>query len=110
LREKVLLKRAFADQLPASILARSKQPYRAPDSACFFVDGRPLPWVVDLLAADSLDDAGLFDASAVDKLVAKCRAGRAIGFGDNMAFVGIVSTMLLHRQFIAAASPVALTD
>jgi asparagine synthase (glutamine-hydrolysing) len=108
LREKVLLKRAFAGQLPAGIVARSKQPYRAPDSACFFTDGRPLPWVAELLAADSLADAGLFEPAAVGKLVHKCGAGRAIGFGDNMAFVGIVSTMLLQRQFIAAPAPVAL--
>jgi asparagine synthase (glutamine-hydrolysing) len=108
LREKVLLKRAFADRLPAGIVARSKQPYRAPDSACFFSGGHPLPWVAELLAAGSLADAGLFEPAAVGKLVHKCSAGRAIGFGDNMAFVGIVSTMLLHRQFIAAPAPVAL--
>ena len=105
LREKVLLKRAFADQLPASIVARSKQPYRAPDSACFFAEGRPLPWVAELLSADALRRADLFDPLAVGKLLEKCRAGRAIGFGDNMAFVGVLSTMLLHEQFIAAARP-----
>lgn len=105
LREKVLLKRAFASELPPGIVARSKQPYRAPDSACFFADGKALPWVSELLSPDSLRVAGLFDGGAVGKLLAKCRAGRAIGFGDNMAFVGIVSTMLLHRQFIASATP-----
>ena len=30
--------------------------------------------------------------------------GRAVGFGDNIAFVGVLSTMLLHRQFIAGRS------
>jgi asparagine synthase (glutamine-hydrolysing) len=101
LYEKVLLKRAFAAELPASITRRSKQPYRAPDSACFFEAGRPLDWVADVLSTESLDTAGLFDPVAVDKLVSKCSAGRAIGFGDNMAFVGILSTMLLHRQFVS---------
>jgi asparagine synthase (glutamine-hydrolysing) len=105
LREKVLLKRAFAGELPRSIVARSKQPYRAPDSACFFADGRALPWVADLLGADALGRTGLFDPIAVGKLVEKCRSGRAIGFGDNMAFVGIVSTMLLHKQFVEANAP-----
>jgi len=52
--------------------------------------------------------AELFDPIAVGKLLEKCRAGRAIGFGDNMAFVGVLSTMLLHRQFIEARLPVAL--
>jgi asparagine synthase (glutamine-hydrolysing) len=102
LHEKVLLKRAFAPQLPASIGQRTKQPYRAPDSASFFVDGRLREETAELLDRRNLDDAGLFDPVAVDKLVEKCRAGRAIGFGDNMAFVGIVSTMLLHRQFVRA--------
>jgi len=108
LHEKVLLKRAFAAELPRSIVARSKQPYRAPDSACFFEGGAPLPWVAELLSSGSLDAAGLFDPVAVAKLVDKCRAGRALGFGDNMAFVGVLSTMLLHRQYVApAAAPVA---
>ena len=102
LHEKVLLKRAFATQLPATIGQRTKQPYRAPDSACFFVDGRLRDETAELLDRHSLDDAGLFDPAAVSKLVEKCRAGRAIGFGDNMAFVGIVSTMLLYRQFVRA--------
>lgn len=108
LHEKVLLKRAFAHEIPAGIRQRSKQPYRAPDSACFFADGVALPWVAELLAPDSLDGAGLFEPVAVAKLQAKCAAGRAIGFGDNMAFVGILSTMLLHRQFIAGAGLPAL--
>jgi asparagine synthase (glutamine-hydrolysing) len=108
LHEKVLLKRAFASQLPPSIGLRTKQPYRSPDSASFFVDGRLREETAELLDRRSLDDAGLFDPVAVDKLIEKCRAGRAIGFGDNMAFVGIVSTMLLHRQFVRApaAQPV----
>jgi asparagine synthase (glutamine-hydrolysing) len=99
LREKRVLKHAMAARLPASITARSKQPYRAPDSACFFDDGRPLPWVADLLTPDALDAAGLFEPGAVAKLVAKCAAGRAIGFPDNMAFTGILSCQLLHREF-----------
>ena len=29
-----------------------------------------------------------------------CRAGRAIGFGDTRAFVGILSTMWIDEMFI----------
>jgi asparagine synthase (glutamine-hydrolysing) len=100
LREKRVLKRAFAAELPTSITQRVKQPYRAPDSACFFRGGEPLPWIAELLAPDRVADAGLFDATSVSKLLAKCKAGRAIGFGDNIAFVGIVSTQLLHAQYV----------
>jgi len=100
LREKRLLKMAMQHELPPAISRRSKQPYRAPDSACFFAGGKPLEVVGDVLSRTNLDRAGLFDATAVGKLVDKCAAGRAIGFGDNMAFVGVLSTMLLHDQMI----------
>ena len=103
LLEKRLLRQAFAHELPASITRRAKQPYRVPDSASFFDAHRPRPWVAELLSEGTLREAGLFDATAVGKLVAKCAAGRAVGFGDNMAFMGVLSTMLLHRQFIRPA-------
>ena len=108
LREKVLLKKAMRRDLPPSIVERTKQPYRSPDSASFFKDQNPLPCVAELLDRPALERAGLFDPNAVAKLVEKCRAGRAIGFGDNIAFVGVLSTMLLHEQMIRpAAGPVA---
>jgi len=95
--EKYLLRRALADLLPTDIVQRTKQPYRAPDSASFFFDGQPLDYVADLLSESSLRDAGWFDPLAVGRLFEKCRAGRAGGFADNQAFVGVLSTMLLHR-------------
>jgi asparagine synthase (glutamine-hydrolysing) len=100
LKEKVLLKQAMRRDLPPSIVRRTKQPYRSPDSAAFFKDERPLPWVADLLGRASLLRAGLFEPGAVAKLLEKCRSGRAIGFGDNIAFVGVLSTMLLHEQMV----------
>ncbi|HEU4603393.1 MAG TPA: asparagine synthase (glutamine-hydrolyzing) [Steroidobacteraceae bacterium] len=100
LNEKYLLKRAMQDLLPASIAKRTKQPYRAPDSQSFFSDGKSCDYVDDLLSEDRLRSAGYFDPLAVRKLVAKCRAGRAIGFSDNMAFVGILSTMLVDEMFV----------
>jgi asparagine synthase (glutamine-hydrolysing) len=103
LNEKYILKKAMGRELPPSITARTKQPYRSPDSASFFRDGKPLEQVAELLSPRKLADAGLFDPTAVGKLVEKCRLGRALGFGDNMAFVGVLSTMLVHEQFIAPA-------
>jgi asparagine synthase (glutamine-hydrolysing) len=71
--------------------------------------GKPLPYVAELLGADRLREAGLFEPAAVAKLVEKCRAGRAIGFGDNIAFVGVLSTMLLHAQYLRpVGGPAAL--
>jgi asparagine synthase (glutamine-hydrolysing) len=100
LTEKYLLKRAAAPWLPESVRARVKQPYRAPDAQSFFSDGRPAPYVAELFGAAKLEAAGYFDARAAAMLLEKCRAGRAIGFADNMAFVAILSTMLLHEQLV----------
>jgi asparagine synthase (glutamine-hydrolysing) len=33
-------------------------------------------------------------------LLKKCADGKALGFADNMAFVGILSTMLVDDMFI----------
>ena len=94
--EKHVLRRALAAWLPDDIAQRPKQPYRAPDSQSFFFDGKPLDYVEDLMSPARIRDAGYFDAGAVSRLYAKCRSGRATGFADNQAFVGVLSTMLLH--------------
>ena len=98
--EKHLLRRALADLLPADIVSRTKQPYRAPDSASFFIDGKAPDYVDDLLSAERLRKSGWFDPVMVGRLVDKCRAGKATGFADNQAFVGILSTMLLDEHFV----------
>jgi len=111
LTEKFLLKESMRGLLPESVRTRHKQPYRAPDSASFFgAGGAALDYVEDLTSEQRIASAGYFDPGAVRKLMAKGRAGRIIGFGDNMAFVGILSTMLLDDLFIRRrdAAPPAL--
>ena len=105
--EKYILRRALADLLPEEILRRTKQPYRSPDSQSFFFDGQPLDYVAELMGADSIRAAGYFDPVSVGRLVEKCRQGRATGFADNQAFVGILSTMLVHRQTAEARQQAA---
>ena len=103
LNEKYLLKRAVADLLPAEILSRAKQPYRAPDAASFLPGpGGPAPpdYVLDLLGRQCVEQYGLFRADAVSKLVEKARQGKLSGVRDNMAFVAVLSTQLLVRQFL----------
>jgi asparagine synthase (glutamine-hydrolysing) len=100
LTEKYLLKRSMKGLLPESVRTRTKQPYRSPDSQSFFEGGKPVEYVAELLSDRRVSDAGYFDARAVGKLVDKCSKGRAIGFGDNMAFVGILSTMLIDAMFV----------
>jgi asparagine synthase (glutamine-hydrolysing) len=100
LTEKFLLKKAMTGLLPDSVRTRSKQPYRAPDSQSFFIDGKAPEYVNELMSEACIAKAGYFEPKAVRKLFEKSRAGRTIGFGDNMAFVGILSTMLIHQMFI----------
>jgi asparagine synthase (glutamine-hydrolysing) len=57
------------------------------------------------LSEARLRRAGYFDPVAVGKLLEKCRAGRALGFSDNMGFVGVLSTMLVDELFIQAPRP-----
>jgi asparagine synthase (glutamine-hydrolysing) len=100
LKEKFILRKATADLLPEVIARRPKQPYRAPDSRSFFHDGQPAPYVAELMSAERLRATNLFDAGAVGKLFEKCRSGRATGAADNMAFVGVLSTMLVDEMFV----------
>ena len=100
LTEKYLLKKSMKGLLPETVRTRTKQPYRAPDSQSFFNAGKPVDYVADLFSSSKLSAAGFFDPGATAKLFEKCRSGRAIGFADNMAFVTILSTMLLHEQYV----------
>ena len=99
LNEKYLLKKAFQEYLPRQIIKRYKQPYRAPDIPAFFSGDIP-DYVSDLLGKHKVLDYGYFDASKVERLIKKIKAGRAIGYKDNMALVGILSTQAWHYHFI----------
>jgi asparagine synthase (glutamine-hydrolysing) len=99
LTEKYILKESMKDLVPKSILKRSKQPYRAPDSQSFF-KGTPPDYIGELLSDDNLRMTGYFNTKAVSALVRKCRQNPVLGFKDNMAVVGIISTLLLHDRFI----------
>lgn len=102
LDEKHVLKRAAADIVPHEIISRKKQPYRAPD-ALSFVAGNAPDYLDEMLSEQAVREAGVFDEQAVSQLLRKCRARGSDGQfsnADNMALVGVLSTQLLHSQFI----------
>jgi asparagine synthase (glutamine-hydrolysing) len=102
LREKYVLRRALGRHLPREIVERPKQPYRAPDSESFLHAGAP-EYVNALLAPEAIARAGYFEPRAVRRLVEKCRNPLGpVSAGDNMAFVGILSTQLLHSFYVKA--------
>jgi asparagine synthase (glutamine-hydrolysing) len=109
LDEKAVLKRAAEGLLPREILLRKKQPYRAPDAACFLVPGSPA-YVDEILSEAALQDSGLFDVAAVRALYRKSSERLAaggladLGNSDNMGLVGVLSTQLLHGCMVARPS------
>jgi asparagine synthase (glutamine-hydrolysing) len=103
LREKDLLKGAMGRRLPASIVDRHKQPYRAPDAAAFLAPGAP-EYVNELMGRERLERYGYFDADKVERLVAKVKRARTSAPRDNMAFVGVLSTQLWHTLFVERQS------
>lgn len=103
LDEKHVLKRVAAPILPPQVVARKKQPYRAPNALSFFAADAPA-YIREALSETALRAAGVFDPQSVTRLVGKCQARAGDGDmsnSDNMALVGVLSTQLLHQQFIA---------
>jgi len=99
LNEKYLLKQAMKNEVPGAIIDRYKQPYRAPDIPSFFTQNSP-GYIEELLSENAINRAGYFDAKRVGLLLKKIKKGLAIGYKDNMAFIGILSTQLWHQKFI----------
>jgi asparagine synthase (glutamine-hydrolysing) len=98
LQEKCVLKHSAKELVPAQIWQRRKQPYRAPVNPAFFA--QPLDYVEALLSPDAVRSSAIFNPDAVTKLVRKCRAGTRVSEGDDMALAGVLSTQLLHHQFV----------
>lgn len=99
LNEKHILKKAFKGILPDTITTRSKHPYRAP-IAQSLLNGTAADYTDEMLSEKCLSNTGLFDVEKTGHLLNKIkRTGRA-GEMESMALVGIVSSQLIHRQFI----------
>ena len=100
LNEKYILKKTYADLVPDSIVNRDKQPYRAPISQCFIPDNGSAASA--MLREEKIKQYDYFDPKAVNRLIAKVErsGGKQMAARDDMALVGIVSTQLLHQQFV----------
>ncbi|BDU74127.1 asparagine synthase (glutamine-hydrolyzing) [Mesoterricola silvestris] len=109
LTEKFLLKEVSREWLPPEITDRPKQPFRAPIQRAFFGPSAP-EYLEELLSPAAIADAGYFNPRAVDQLVAKLRQGHAHSETDDMALAGIVSTQLVHRQFLSGFKPSPALD
>jgi asparagine synthase (glutamine-hydrolysing) len=101
LNEKYILKQVAKNVVPAEIINRLKQPYRAPISRCFW-GHTPPDYVTELLSESAIRQSGYFEPAKVARLLAKCdrQNGNLTSERENMALVGILSTQLVDQMFI----------
>lgn len=105
LNEKYLLKRAFSGMIPERVKSRAKKPYRAPIRELFFGNA-PADYVDDLLSNASLAGSGYFHVEKVRRLFEKFRRSNQEFSSEfqNMALIGILSTQIIHQQFVEGGS------
>lgn len=106
--EKWLLKQLGRRLLPERIWQRRKQPYRAPIQRCFY-GGHAQEYVHELLSESVIRESGYFNPVSVTQLVEKAASDRNLSETDEMALVGILSTQLVHRQFVKSFRRCAVT-
>ncbi len=99
LREKYLLKKLVKDKIPYSILNRSKQAYRAPIFSVFFSESLP-EYLKYMLSDEYLGKTRIFNANMVQSLLKKVHQTNRASETENMAITAIISTQILHDQFI----------
>ena len=113
LTEKYILKKVLSPLLPESICRRSKQPYRAP-IVCGLLSEANRDRTMEVLSPRAIASAGLFDGDKVDRLLKKMRTVSDPGEVDSMALAGILSSQIIHRQFVeefcTQAIPLAQLD
>jgi asparagine synthase (glutamine-hydrolysing) len=98
LNEKAILKRAMAGLVPPEVLARPKQPFRAPIRAAFAGPTAP-DYVRDLLDPAHVAADGVFNPRAATWLLNRAREGARLSEVENMGLVGMVSLGLFRRAF-----------
>jgi asparagine synthase (glutamine-hydrolysing) len=99
LNEKYLLKKVLKNKIPESILKRQKQPYRAPIKNVFLSNDSS-DYVKTMLSEAKFKNAGIFEYSSVSGLISKIEKTGVSSEIDNMILSSVISTHLLHSQFI----------
>jgi asparagine synthase (glutamine-hydrolysing) len=114
LRDKVLVRETFKHDLPQSIFNRPKFAFRAPELKVFVND--PGEIVRFYLSEQAVADGGIFDRTAVAQFLERLTRTPPERFStrDNLAFVQILSTQILHdqviRRFHWLKAPMTSTD
>lgn len=96
LNEKFLLKRMMQNHLPAEIVNRPKQAYRAPAANALLGSDTLLEGV---LSERALKASGIFDVDMVTRLLSRVRNAEASNELDSMAINALLTTQLCHSLF-----------
>jgi len=100
LKEKFILKKTFGALIPDEIVSRPKHPYRAPIRDVFFGGGDG--YAHEYLSEENLQKTGYFNPLKTRNLVNRfIKDDRFVeSETQNMALIGILSTQILHEQYI----------
>lgn len=106
LDEKWILKQAFPDTLPKSVLQKPKQPYRAPDLSAF-LGSHDADYTEALLSEHELAKMPFLNGVFCQQFLKKVRNAPPGGISqrENQAFILLLSTALLHRYFVEREYP-----
>jgi asparagine synthase (glutamine-hydrolysing) len=99
LNEKYLLKKLLTNRIPDKILKRSKQAYRAPIKSVFLAKDAP-EYVKYMLSDSYFKKAGIFNFDTVSAVIEKIEKTGVASEMDNMLLTSVISTHLVHYQFI----------
>ena len=102
INEKSILKDAYRDFLPKSIVERFKQPYRAPDASAFIGPNRP-EYIDMLLDEKRLSKIEFLDVNFCRRLYLKLMSTenlQMISPKENQAFIFLLSIVLLDSQIV----------
>ncbi len=99
LNEKYLLKKLMENRIPDRIVKRPKQPYRAPISSAFMSADAP-EYVKEMISDTYTNKAGVFNIETLIPLYNKIEKTGTASEMDNMVLASVISTHLLHHQFI----------
>jgi len=99
LNEKYLLKKLMHNKIPESIIKRSKQAYRAPIKSVFILK-EPPDYIKEMLSPDYFRRVGVFNYGSISNLLLKIEKTGNSSEVDDMVLASVISTHLLHSQFV----------
>jgi asparagine synthase (glutamine-hydrolysing) len=102
LKDKFILRRTYAGDMPEAVRTRKKFAYQAPEKKSFFPGGTLVEWAADMLSRERIARDGLFDPVYVEQycLTPPAREAGRHSFRNNMLFMIVLSTTILMDRFV----------